>query len=195
MFFVLATAYLCAPQAWEEVDNDDGIRVWAREVEGSGIREVRGTVTIPVATERILEVLEDVSRYPEFMPYVEKTEIVERHSQGHWEYQLLDPPLVSRRDYTVKITIQREGDTVRRTWKSDSSKGPKAQDGVVRVTVNQGEWTLHQKAPSETQLTYYLYTDPGGSIPRWIANKANTTSVPDLLNAVRNRSVDGAWRR
>ena len=45
-----------------------------------------------------------------------------------------------------------------------------------------------------THLTYWLYTDPGGSIPNWIANKANTISLPDVMRAIAKRAEDPTWK-
>jgi len=45
-----------------------------------------------------------------------------------------------------------------------------------------------------TRATYALFTDPGGSIPSFIANKANTTALPDLFAAVRKLSAAPAGK-
>jgi hypothetical protein len=58
-----------------------------------------------------------------------------------------------------------------------------------------GNWTIEKLTDTQTRITYYLYTDPGGSIPNWIANKANKQSVPDLLDAVRKRAANPAYKR
>ncbi len=63
------------------------------------------------------------------------------------------------------------------------------------MTVCDGTWTVERLGSQSTRLEYWLYTDPGGSIPTWIANKANNTSVPDLLDAVRKRAHDPQWKK
>jgi hypothetical protein len=61
---------------------------------------------------------------------------------------------------------------------------------VVRVKLNNGYWLLEPREEGKkTFVTYYLYTDPGGSLPKWIADKANKTSVPDVLRAVRKHAA------
>ena len=49
------------------------------------------------------------------------------------------------------------------------------------------------EAPPE-RVEYYVHTDPGGFIPVWLANKANTVTLPDLMKAVRQRSLDPNWK-
>ena len=47
-------------------------------------------------------------------------------------------------------------------------------------------WKLESRDNgTQTFVTYYLFTDPGGAIPGWVANRANTTAVPNVLLAVR----------
>ena len=56
----------------------------------------------------------------------------------------------------------------------------------MRVKLNNGYWHLEPRENgTKTWATYYVLTDPGGSIPKWIANRANNTAVPDVFAAVR----------
>jgi hypothetical protein len=48
---------------------------------------------------------------------------------------------------------------------------------------------LAREGGQKTEATYYVYTDPGGSIPKWIANKANSTAVPDVFKAIRKTTA------
>lgn len=185
------------PNPWELVDDDDGIKVWARAVPGSEIREVKAIGQIAAPAKRVWDTICDVDRYTIFMPYVEKTKVLGKHDKGHYEYQRVNPPFVDRRDYTLKITLEVDEakGRYRRSWMPANDKGPAERKDSVRVKVNEGYWLITAVGPSTAETTYYLYTDPGGSIPNWLINKGNTTSVPDLLRAVRNRSINPKWRR
>lgn len=193
-----ALALAADPQPWEEVENDDGIRVWARDVSGSSIREVKAETIINLPAKRVWAVLYDVSRYPEFMPYLIKGKVIGAAGPGaQYEYQLIDPPFVDRRDYTLKVTVKQNEETglYTRSWVPANDKGPPKQEDVVRIEVCKGAWTVERLGSQSTRVEYYLYTDPGGSIPKWIANKANSTSVPDLVDAVRKRAHDPTWKK
>ena len=64
------------------------------------------------------------------------------------------------------------------------------KDGIVRVKINTGAWILAPLAGGKrTRITYRVSTNPGGSIPTWLANKSNTTAIPDLFKAVRKRAA------
>ncbi len=185
------------PNPWIETKESDGLRVWTREVPSSSIREVKAEAVVNQPIARLWEVLADVPRYTEFMPYVVEARVLETVGATQaLEYQLLDPPLVDKRDYALLVTVEHgEQLTVwRRSWTVAAGKGPPLRDGVIRLQVCDGTWTLEKLGSRSTRVEYYLYTDPGGSIPAWIANKANTTSVPALLDAVRQRARDPEWR-
>ena len=60
---------------------------------------------------------------------------------------------------------------------------------VIRLKVNTGSWTMEPiDGGKRTLATYQLLTDPGGSIPTFIANKANTKALPELFSRVRKRA-------
>jgi hypothetical protein len=187
---------LVAEPAWEPVKDTDGVRVFSRDVAGAGVREVKAETVVSAPPARVLAVLEDVEHYVDFMPYMMDARVLRRFEGGHIEYQHIDPPFVDERDYTLDMRITTEPDgTIRRRWTEANLEAPAPVAGRVRVLVNRGSWTLAPLPGGMTGLTYYVHSDPGGSLPAWLANKANTTSIPDLLTAVRKRAVDPTWKR
>jgi uncharacterized membrane protein len=186
------------PHPWREVNNANGVRVWSREVAGSGIREIKAETVVEAPLERVWQVLTDVERFPEFMPYVKEVEILgPAGSQGRYEYHLIAPPLVNRRDYTLRTfnEVDKANGIYRRCWMVANGAGPDPVEGVVRIQTCQGRWTVTRLDMSRTRVGYYLHTDPGGSIPVWMANRAKTMTLPDLMNAVRKRSLDANGER
>lgn len=183
--------------AWELAGEELGVVIWTRETPGLTTRELRAEAFFPVPAERVWEVLLDVHHYIEFMPYIEKTLVLGTHPEGHFEYQLLDPPIVSKRDYVAKVTLKAnpKAGIYERRWTLTMEIGPPPSESVVRVSVNDGAWKLERHANGHTRVTYLVRTDPGGAIPAWVANRANKESIPALLDAVRKRSMNPSWRR
>lgn len=194
---VLAGATVHAKPDWELVYNRNDIRVWARTSPSSPIRELKAQVTVEAPREHVWQILRDVPNMPEFMPYVLHSEVLGRGDAGtQYEYHVVDPPFVSKRDYVVRVSEQRpnDADTWECRWTADPERGPPPPAGVVRLQVVDGRWVVRRLNAERTEVTYFLHTDPGGAIPAWLANRANTTSLPDLMRAVQNRAANRSWR-
>lgn len=186
------------PNPWQEAHSTPDITVYTREVPESNIREVKAESIITAPLERVWDVITDIEHFTEYLPYViEARVIAQGKGDSRFEYLRLDPPLVSKRDYTLKVTSEKDpvkGKFVRQ-WTAANDQGPPPREDSVRLKICDGSWTLERLDDKRTRITYWLYTDPGGSVPGWLANKANTRSLPDLLHAVQMRSVDPAWTR
>lgn len=184
---------------WTLATRQDGIEVYARSIPDSPVREVRATTEISATPARVFEVLLDSDRFVEFMPYIVEVRTVARESPSVWYlYQRISPPLVSDRDYTLRHQSIEDPKSGRRElrWEAANSRGPSSQEGVVRVDVCTGSYVVESlDAGARARLTYQLHTDPGGLLPKWLANRANLESVPALLSAIRNRATDPTWRR
>lgn len=182
---------------WKQVANVDGVTVYQRNNEGTRVHEIKAEGFIEAPVSRIIEVLKDVEKYPEFMPYMIKTQRVgSAGPDAEYVYHLIDPPLVDERDYTLKITSKMDPTTgvyVREWHMTPEAGGPPPQKGVIRLELCDGSWELEPAGNNRTHVTYWVYTDPGGAVPAWIANKANSKSMPDVLNALGKRSVDPKW--
>lgn len=183
---------------WKTVNRDKGITVQTRPVAGSSIKEVRAEMVIPTDIDRVWAVITDVPHFTEYMPYLQEARIVSQKSATtSFVYQRLDPPLVGQRDYTLRVTLQRDPNkqTYLRSWQAANSRGPKPCAKCTRVTLCNGNWTLQSLGPKKTRAIYTLHTDPGGSVPSWVADMANTRSLPDLLRSVGQRCLDPNWKR
>jgi hypothetical protein len=153
-------------------------------------------VDAPPAVVR--RVVTDWTRYAEVMPYTEEGRVVATEEDGRVVhlYTLVNPPVVSRRDYTMRMVDEGvvAGGALRISW-TPSARGPPPRAGVVRVTVNEGFWLLEPAdGGARTRATYRLHTDPGGSVPAFAAALANHEALPGVLQAVRRAARDPRYR-
>lgn len=193
---MLLSADAPAAVPWQSAGEDDGITIMSRDKPGSDVHEMKAQGMIDAPPMAIWTALRDYDHYTQTMPYTEKSKVVEKSADGKttWFYSVINAPLVSRRDYTIKLhddTNYKNGKgKMRVSWTIATDKGPAPQDGIVRVKVNDGYWELQPVANgTKTYATYYLYTDPGGSVPKWIVNKGNATAVPEVFNAIKKIAV------
>lgn len=183
---------------WEVKAETKGVVVYSRPKAGSEIKELKTVGEIDSPPPAVFRVLTDFEAYKDTMPYTEESVVIsteEVNGKKAWHfYSLINAPLASRRDYAIKVEDQsdwQDGKGYMKTYWDISPQSPKVRDGAVRVKINQGSWTLEPvDGGKKTKATYYLFTDPGGSLPTWIANKANSSAIPDIFVQLRKLAKD-----
>jgi len=58
------------------------------------------------------------------------------------------------------------------------------------VKLCEGKWLLEPDGANKTRATYFIYTDTGGFIPSFIANRVSLTGITKLFAAVRTQVKD-----
>lgn len=194
---VALSAFARAEIPWIDAGEKHGTHVWYRDLPDANAREIKAETIMASAPDRVWAVVSDIEHYPEFMPYLAEIKRLADCEGGYYQYERVTPPVIDARDYTMKITITDDAakGVRRRHWSLANDKGPPPRDGTVRVTVNEGEFEVSSDGKGATRFVYKLLTNPGGSIPMWIAKRASTNSVPDLMDAIRSRAADPKWKR
>jgi Polyketide cyclase / dehydrase and lipid transport len=176
--------------AWSQVAQTDGITVYSRARPGSAISEVKAEGLIDAPPAAVWKAIWDHDNYKKTMPYTEESRVLSREQDGKrvFFYTVVRPPLVSRRDYVLQVddvsSEVGEG-RLKLVWKVAEGKMPE-RPGIVRLRVNDGYWVLEPRdGGKRTHATYYVYTDPGGALPKFVVNHANNSAVPDIYRALR----------
>ncbi len=191
-------------------ETGDGIIVDSRQDPKAGIGEIRAQTTLDFPPEVLMKVILDLENYRNFMPYMKTSKVLKRQGDQIWQYCQVDAPVVSMRDYTLKFKVLnpphrtaaevKSGKAAKAkrwklSWQADNGAGPKKNDKYVRVELANGSWTFNPAAGGKkSEVWYRLLTHPGGSIPNWLANKANTRAVPDVIRALRKQAKKAKYR-
>ncbi len=179
---------------WALAAEDEGIKIYSRQKEGESIAQMKAMGIIDATPHEVWKAIRDYSNYSKTMPYTEVSKVIasENGDKTIWFYSVVNAPLVDRRDYVIKLIDESNWNDgagfLKVTWTgwNEKEKGVPEKRGCVRVKINDGHWLLEpREAGKKTFATYYVYTDPGGSLPKWIANKANGTAVPNVFAAIR----------
>jgi len=194
-------ATLSADTAWQRVDEKAGVDLYSRTRLGSGVKEFKGSGLIDAAPATVEKVLQDVGSYPSFMPYVTEARVISQNENESVTYQRLNVPFVADRDYTVRVEHgmakgPRGIMIYRDTWQTDNEAGPPERHGLVRVKVNEGSWRLEPAGPNgaSTEATYQIFTDSGGTLPAFLANRASQMAIPKLFEAIRKQALDPKYQ-
>ena len=101
---------------------------------------------IAASIEVVHAVIDDVESYPQFMPYTVECRVLKRERNSVLTYQRISAPLVSDRDYTVRVRTSSKpvegGISYLSRWETENALGPPEKPGVVRVKLCEGGWLL-----------------------------------------------------
>ena len=187
---VLLVSIAWAGDDWETVAHDEEILVERRREPGTTFYEVRASTHSPFLPAVIFATLWKHQEYGEFVPYLKKLEILKQSAHEKVIYEQIRMfPIVSDRDYTVKITAEHDATNgvIRIRFVAVSDEGPPEQPNYVRVKHIRGGWTLAPTSDGGSDVTYIIASHPGGTIPAWIINAAQKEATPNLLKVMLQR--------
>lgn len=171
---VLAAAPAIAAD-WEFLFEDEGIKVWRRQVEGSDFVAFRGRGLVKAPILKVAAVIRDADRETEWMEncaaartvrFLSATDAIVYNRTGS------PVPLISDRDTVLKTWTEVVPDkkTVWVRFEQTKDAAAPVVDGVVRMPVLKGHWRMVQKGAYSTELEYQVQADPGGALPAWLVN-------------------------
>jgi Polyketide cyclase / dehydrase and lipid transport len=184
------------PGEWKLVSNKEGVALYRRQRTLS--YESKAIGEIAADTGLVHAVLDDVESYTSFMPYTAECRVLKRDDDSVLTYQRISAPLVSERDYTVRVRKSSKkvegGTSYLSQWDTDNAAGPPEKRGVIRVTLCEGSWLLEPTGPNSTRATYTIYTDSGGMIPWFIKNVGSQIGIRKLFAAIRKQVRDPKYK-
>jgi len=128
------------------------------------------TIEIRAPTARVLEVITDFERYPGFVPFMERTEVLAA-SDGQWRVRFT-LNLIRRIRYVLDLTRTDESGL---TWT--------LVDGPFRR--NDGGWRLEPLGVDRTRATYCIDVSISGWLPAAVERRLVAESLPATLDAFR----------
>ena len=181
---------------WEESLAEEGISLETRKNRNSGILQTRVTGVVKCPSDKLWKTLTTPSSYMEMMPKTLESDHLEEKARKKELvcYQRLDGGPSSDRDYTLFVTWTvketKQGKKYHREWKIDNESGPDPVKGVVRVDVNEGNWTLTPMAGKKTKLQQVSYFEPGGSLWAMVANPLLKEGAKELFRNLKEKYPD-----
>jgi len=175
---ILASFLLCSLPAlageWKVIDESDGIVTSRKEVEGSSMLAFRGESDTDLHVSRLLQVLLDPTKGPEWVDMQTTSREVERVSDTESVlYQVYDLSWpISDRDYVmrrvVELDAERKVATV--TYNSVVRADTPPDDCCVRAQALRTYWRLTARPDGGTHIEVEVHTDPKGMLPAWMVN-------------------------
>ncbi|KRA26817.1 START domain-containing protein [Pseudomonas sp. Root569] len=187
--FTLLFAATAQAEEWQVAKDEDGIKVSLSEVAGSKYKAYRGVTVIKAPVAKIVALQEDVAGACAWIHECKSQKLVDKKGDEAWTYTQFKAPFpVSDRDSYIHVTTAKNADgSVTRTLQGVPTYKPE-EKGYVRVAQVEGFWKLVPKGANETEVIYQVHTEPGGSVPSWLANKFVVEAPFNTLKALKGRA-------
>ena len=143
---------------------------------------------INAEVSHIYQTLQDFESYPEFMPNLEKIELLKHDADSAVLNYTLDLPLNKVKKYRLSSNFRKDKNSALITWKLIPWPGLKESEKIKDTT---GYWSMRNYPYKKGYVlaVYHVYTDPG-PIPTglgWIVDILTQHSVPRVVVNTRQR--------
>lgn len=170
-----------AEEPWQackvkDVGKDD-LSLEKRSVPESKFMEYRAQVTSRLSAEMILKTLwGNLTDPPQAV--IKQRQILRKSPTEIVLYDQVRTPVVSDRDYTLRIWIERDpAGTVHLKMHTANDLGPPPAEKHVRIPIIRGEWTLVPRPEGGARVTFQCFSEPGGSVPAFVVRGAQQDQV------------------
>ena len=174
---------------WKVAKDEDGIKVSLSEVPGSQYKAYQGVTLINAPVAKISALQEDVAGACAWIHECKTQKLLKHEGDKSWTYTQFNTPWpVTPRDSVLLVTSTTAPDgTLTRTLEGTPTYLPD-EKGFVRVAQVKGFWKLVPKGANQTEVTYQVHTEPGGSVPSWLANKFVVDAPFNTLKALKEHA-------
>ncbi|MET1076469.1 MAG: START domain-containing protein [Pseudomonas sp.] len=174
---------------WKLVKDESGIQVYLKEVVGSQYKAYRGVATIAASMAKVRALQDDAGGACAWIHECNQQKLLKHEGAESWTYTRFNTPWpVAPRDSVLHITSREEADgSLTRVLQGVPEYLPE-EDGFVRVSKVEGVWKLTPKGPGSVEVIYEVHSEPGGSVPSWLANSFVVDAPFNTLEGLRQRA-------
>ena len=172
---------------WVYKNEKEGVKVYYRKT--SDVYELKLITSLKVSLSGLVTLLSEVENYPKWGYKVAESRELKRISDFEtYYYSRLDFPWpLDDRDIVVRSKVVQDALTRKVTATSIAQTNYLPDNkGVVRMTNAHTSWTLLPGPGGWTYVEYYIYSDPGGSLPDWMVNMALDVGPRETIKNIRS---------
>jgi hypothetical protein len=177
-------------EEWTLAKQENGIEVYTRPVEGSGIKEFKAIAEVDSSVDGILNLLRDSNRFHTWFPNTPSSKLLGVNGDVRYQYSTMGTPWpISDRDNVLRSESKRhETSGVVDILVTVAPDYYPEQENLVRVRKAQGAWHLEPLAPQRSRVTFTMHLEPGGGIPEWMINARIVATPFEALTNLRTKT-------
>ena len=177
---------------WEEVSNQNHIRIFTRHIPDSALIAVRGVSQLEAEVTKIGHIILDVTRYKEWVPQLKHARIIEQKLVTEWlGYLLIELPWpVTDRDVLLRFRMYTNDNNSGITFRVHSVELPSLPEhpGVVRAEIPFAEILLTGDEEGLTVLDANMQLDLKGFIPHFVSQYVIKKLPIKLIKGLRKQA-------
>lgn len=189
MILALAAALtLASDGGWKPVGHLDGLELEVRRVAGSPFEELKVSA---VLTQPLSALCDAVWGHDAKVEKRFKKRVVIRESETErWTYEQVRVPVLTDRDLVIHAQLLAAAPSGRCEVKFESTTDPDfpRRADHVRITAVRGHWTLEPTDGGKVAMTYTIYSEPGGSVPAFLAVGGQRSAAVDFVKIILGRA-------
>lgn len=186
--FTITMAF--AQGAWELAKQKDGITIHNRKMEGTKLKEYKGTVVLNASLSQVLSILQNYQMHDKFVFKAKKgsVEVLKKNGNDLYTYMVIETPWpASNRDIVTHYHTHAPAKDGSVTINVSAVKNMKPeQKGIVRVEEMKGYWKVTPLNDGKVEVIHQAYSRPGGNVPEGMANSASVDAPFDMLTKLKS---------
>jgi hypothetical protein len=146
--------------------------VYTSDADASRFKHIKVVGVFDGTPEKLTAIFSDVDKQKEWVYGTRRSYIIKKVSDNEILYYVETAlPIVSNRHIAIRMKINenKTNKIVRITTMGEPNAIP-VNAGKVRVPRFTGDWEVRPAGKNNLSITYFLFVDPGGSLPSWIVN-------------------------
>ena len=194
--FEIQAAQANAPISdWREIADEEGIKVYQRDVPGTSFMSFRGVGMVNADIFDVYAVIFDIRNKTSLLANCRDYQLLKYKGLGNLVvYTRTQAPFIfiSDRDSVLETQVKFENQKKRIVatfQKTDDSMFPPIAD-AVRTNAVKGGWILEAQANGSTKITYEVNADPGGLLPAWLVNMGSRKLPLNTIQRMRHQVLE-----
>jgi hypothetical protein len=185
-----ASAAADSPGAWRADGTENGMGVAKRSVRGSSFDEIRVTTTSALPLDQLCDAIYAKGLDGRSNVKFKRRELLRETPSERWTYEQIAVPWVSDRDYVMHTTLNQAAATGRCEVSFETQDDPSHPParGVVRMPCIRGHWLVTPTGDGRFNVSYEIFSDPGGGVPAFLASGAQRSSAVDFVKIILERA-------
>ena len=189
MLSLLLVVLAQAPE-WRVDRTVEGMKLELRAVPNSKFDEMRVTTTREGDLQRLCDAIFAKGVGDKLEGNFKKRTVLKETETERWTYEQIAVPVVSDRDYVIHVKLEKPAESGRCevSFQTETDEAHPIAPGHVRIASVRGYWTVVPADDGKLNISYLIFSDPGGDVPAFLVHGGQRTAAIDFFKTILARA-------